>query len=99
MTSLAGLIDATVRCTRCNAAKGQCDCWKKCAVCGWRYYKTETCQNQEEAEHMEVERRQFMCVCEKKFMPGRVCADARPVALRNPCRCACHLKKFRRLQP
>jgi len=34
----------TMRCTVCNAAMGQCDCWTDCR-CGWSYRKGGECRN------------------------------------------------------
>ncbi len=33
-----------VRCTKCDALYGECDCWVKCD-CGWRHGKGEGCKN------------------------------------------------------
>jgi DNA polymerase II large subunit len=38
------LIENTVRCTKCGAKYGECDCWVKCE-CGWNHYKTGKCNN------------------------------------------------------
>lgn len=36
-----------LKCTKCGAAKGQCDCWVKCPVkgCNWSFEKGGKCQN------------------------------------------------------
>jgi hypothetical protein len=44
-TVIDALIDkADLRCTRCNAAMGGCDCWTKCD-CGWSFEKGTACRN------------------------------------------------------
>ena len=36
--------ESGLRCTVCNAPKGECDCWTPCH-CGWVYRKGARCRN------------------------------------------------------
>lgn len=38
------LIDSIVKCVKCGAGKGECDCWTKCS-CGWEYERGGSCRN------------------------------------------------------
>ena len=38
------LIMSNVRCTKCNALYGKCDCWTHCP-CGWMFEKGTKCNN------------------------------------------------------
>lgn len=38
------LIDATMRCVKCNAPMGHCDCWERCS-CGWSTERGQPCGN------------------------------------------------------
>lgn len=35
---------ASMRCTKCGAQAGTCQCWVKCS-CGWSYERGEKCRN------------------------------------------------------
>lgn len=39
------MIDAAVKCTKCGAGYGKCDCWTECR-CGWHYERGGQCRNQ-----------------------------------------------------
>ena len=39
------MVESTVRCTICGAAYGKCDCWIRCAFCGWSFEKGTKCRN------------------------------------------------------
>ena len=38
------MIDAAVKCTKCGAGYGRCDCWTQCR-CGWSYERGGQCRN------------------------------------------------------
>lgn len=38
------LIDSVMKCGKCGAPMGKCDCWTKCK-CGWSYEKGGKCNN------------------------------------------------------
>jgi len=38
------MIDAVVKCTKCGAGYGQCECWTQCR-CGWSYERGGQCRN------------------------------------------------------
>jgi hypothetical protein len=38
------LVKQSVRCTKCGAKYGKCDCWTECR-CGWLYERGEQCRN------------------------------------------------------
>lgn len=44
MSGLGGMIGNIVKCVKCGASMGQCDCWTKC-VCGWSFEKGGKCNN------------------------------------------------------
>lgn len=35
-----------LRCVKCGASKGECDCWESCS-CGWTAEKGKPCRNPE----------------------------------------------------
>jgi hypothetical protein len=37
---------ADLRCTKCGAARGMCDCWERCS-CGWYAERGNPCRNSE----------------------------------------------------
>lgn len=43
-TPIERLIDNSVKCLKCGAKFGTCDCWSKCD-CGWFYEKNGKCNN------------------------------------------------------
>jgi len=49
LSPIARMMDMVVRCTKCNAKVGQCDCWTKCDAegCKWSYEKGGECGNPE----------------------------------------------------
>lgn len=42
--SLDRLVDQAVRCVKCGAGIGKCDCWVWC-TCGWRAERGKPCNN------------------------------------------------------
>ena len=42
--SLDRMILGSVKCVRCGAGYGNCDCWEKCR-CGWSHGRGEPCHN------------------------------------------------------
>lgn len=38
MTTELKIVDSAVRCTKCGAGMGKCDCWTQCE-CGWLFEK------------------------------------------------------------
>jgi hypothetical protein len=46
MTPLDRMILGAVRCVKCGAAYGACDCWERCS-CGWTAEKGKSCGNPE----------------------------------------------------
>jgi hypothetical protein len=52
------MMDSVMKCVKCAAKMGACDCWSKCE-CGWTYEKGKSCRNpahREEQESLEKER-------------------------------------------
>lgn len=49
VTPIDSLIDDAMRCVKCKAKIGQCDCWTKCVIkgCAWSYEKGTRCKNPE----------------------------------------------------
>ena len=48
LTPIERMIDmADLRCTKCNAKAGACDCWSKCPIdgCRWFIEKGHKCRN------------------------------------------------------
>lgn len=43
------LVDSSLRCVKCNAKYGDCDCWTKCQIkgCSWFVEKGHKCRNPE----------------------------------------------------
>jgi len=48
-TPIEKLIDTHMRCLKCNAKMGECDCWTKCPIkgCKWSFEKGTKCRNPE----------------------------------------------------
>ncbi len=46
MSGIGEMIKNTVKCVKCGAAMGKCDCWIKCK-CGWFFEKDSKCNNVE----------------------------------------------------
>lgn len=46
-TPLSKMIDMNVRCIKCGAPMGKCDCWVQCSFCEWLHAKGELCANPE----------------------------------------------------
>lgn len=44
MSAIDDLVTAAVRCCKCGAGYGCCDCWEKCS-CGWLAEKGKPCRN------------------------------------------------------
>lgn len=44
MDGINRLIDAVMKCVKCGAAVGKCDCWEKCS-CGWSNSRGKFCRN------------------------------------------------------
>ena len=45
MTALERMIDkANLRCTKCDAKAGTCNCWEPCS-CGWTAERGKPCHN------------------------------------------------------
>jgi len=38
------MVDAVMRCVKCDAPMGTCDCWTRCS-CGWFAEKGKPCRN------------------------------------------------------
>jgi len=95
--SIDNLIDAAMRCVICKASMGNCDCWRECRVCGQRYRKGEACDQSALPEHIAEEGALIDCYCNKPHDARLACGLAN--RNKSPCRCHCHLKKFRHLAP
>ena len=44
MSAIGDMINNTVKCVKCGAGMGECDCWTKCK-CGWLFEKDSKCNN------------------------------------------------------
>lgn len=38
------ILRSEIRCVKCNALHGKCDCWTECS-CGWKYASGKSCSN------------------------------------------------------
>ena len=42
---IESLIDSVVRCTKCGAKPGTCNCWTQCERCSWWYETGGECRH------------------------------------------------------
>lgn len=94
-TPIEMMIDAAVRCSRCDKSPAECRCYMICRCGEIRLRDDELCPA---AVHDRRLSRytipQISCICELPEHSGRACADARNN--KTPCRCNCHrLAKLR----
>lgn len=54
MSDIGRWITETVKCVVCGAGYGQCDCWSKCANCGWSFRKGKVCRHCSGDNRLEV---------------------------------------------
>jgi len=49
ISPISRMIDSVMRCVKCDAKMGECDCWTKCDIvgCSWSYEKGSKCRNPE----------------------------------------------------